>query len=225
MSDPSRQLIDSWRANAPAWASAVRSGSIASRRLATDAAILRAVRERSPARVLDAGCGEGWLVRALAADGIQVTGMDASAPLIELARAEGGGEFILCSYAEAIEQPDRVGGPYDVVVLNFALFEESPAPLLGALGTRLLPGGVLLIQTIHPWSDAGRGRYVDGWRTETFSGMDGFVESMPWYFRTMTSWLELLRESGYRLERLREPAHPDTGEPLSLLLAAVPNRP
>lgn len=63
------RLVASWDANAAAWTDAVRSGQIASRRLATDAAavdaVVRAVDGRV-ARVLDVGCGEGWLSRALA---------------------------------------------------------------------------------------------------------------------------------------------------------------
>ncbi|HSK40392.1 MAG TPA: hypothetical protein VK943_11555, partial [Arenibaculum sp.] len=58
-------LADSWTANAGLWTQAVRSGAIASRRLATDDAVVRAVAARRPRRVLDLGCGEGWLARAL----------------------------------------------------------------------------------------------------------------------------------------------------------------
>jgi SAM-dependent methyltransferase len=39
-------------------------------------------------RVLDAGCGEGYLARVLAASGAQVTGMDISPRLIEQARSQ-----------------------------------------------------------------------------------------------------------------------------------------
>ena len=221
MSDRSEQLARSWRANAEAWTRAVRDGAIASRTLATDAAVLEAIRERRPDRVLDVGCGEGWLVRALAADGIEAAGVDASAPLVERARAAGG-SFEARSYAELASDPASAGGPYDAVVLNFALFEEDAAPLLQGLRGALAPGGALVVQTVHPWSGPGGEGYRDGWRVESFAGLGDFPEPMPWYFRTMASWFELLRASGYRLERLREPAHPDTLQPLSLLLVAMP---
>lgn len=220
MTDRSHQLARSWEANAGSWTKAVRSDAIASRRLATNEAILQAVRSRKPDRMLDVGCGEGWLVRAFAAEGVSVMGVDGTASLIEHARAEGGGRFGVCSYAGLIEEPEQVGSDYDVIVLNFALFEEDITPLLRALRTVLSSRGALIIQTVHPWSDKGRGRYQDGWRTETFDGLEGFSEPMPWYFRTMSSWVDSLNESGYRLDQLIEPAHPESYEPLSLMLIA-----
>lgn len=60
-------IIDSWRKNVESWTSAVRERRIDSRRLATDQAIIDATLSRSPHSVLDLGCGEGWLVRALGA--------------------------------------------------------------------------------------------------------------------------------------------------------------
>jgi hypothetical protein len=56
-------------------------------------------------------------------------------------------------------------------------------------------------------------------------GSDGGAwRPMPWFFRTVGSWVALLREAGYELEELREPLHPQTGLPLSLLTAAKPIR-
>ena len=43
---------------------------------------------------------------------------------------------------------------------------------------------------------------------------------MPWFYRTLGSRTAALRASGYRLREVREPAHPETREPLSLLLVA-----
>ena len=65
-------ILDAWHANAQAWERAVREGRIASRKLVTDQAIVEAVLSRSPRTVIDLGCGEGWLARALARAGVQV---------------------------------------------------------------------------------------------------------------------------------------------------------
>jgi hypothetical protein len=41
---------------------------------------------------------------------------------------------------------------------------------------------------------------------------------MPWYFRTMGSWLAAARDAELVVERLEEPLNPETRRPLSLLL-------
>jgi SAM-dependent methyltransferase len=123
----------------------------------------------------------------------------------------------------------RAGFGFDVAAANFALLDDDPAPLLAALRRSLAPGGALAIQTLHPLS-SGAPPYRDGWRTEEFRGFGGahavaaVWRPMPWYFRTLGSWLALLRESGYALLELREPLHPETALPLSLLLITEPAR-
>ncbi|MDH4580926.1 methyltransferase domain-containing protein [Pseudomonas sp. BN415] len=219
--DNRRLLGHSWHANALAWTRAVREGRIESRRLATDRAILDAVLAHRPARVLDLGCGEGWLSRALAAQGLAVLGIDASRPLVEAAQ-RAGGEFRCLDYAGLQADPGQLG-VFEAVVCNFSVFDEHLEPLLAALGELLAADGVLLIQTLHPWLVRGEEGYRDGWRCENFAAFAGeFPEPMPWYFRTLESWCGLLLRSGYRIDALREPAHPHTGEPLSLLLEARP---
>ena len=218
MTDEAERLLASWHANAAAWAEAVRSGAIESRRLATDAAILGAVQRRWPQKVLDLGCGEGWLVRALAEQGLAAIGVDGSGPLVEAA-SRAGGRFLRLGYAELVAEPERCGAGFDLVVANFALFEEKTLPLLAALRRIMTADGWLLVQTLHPL--AAGPPYEDGWRTEDFCGFgSGAWTPMPWYFRTLGSWVGVLQEGGFALEALREPAHPQERRPLSLLLEA-----
>ncbi|HVH12992.1 MAG TPA: methyltransferase domain-containing protein [Longimicrobium sp.] len=174
-----------------------------------------------PGRVLDLGCGEGWLMRELAAHGVDVVGLDVAMELVVAAEETGGGRYRCCSYDEVVDDPTRAGGPYDVIACNFSLLGAELVPLLRALRENLDAGGALVIQTVHPWTACGEEPYVDGWRTETFAGFGGdFAEPMPWYFRTVASWMDALRESGFRVATLREPIHPGTGRPASLLLVA-----
>jgi 2-polyprenyl-3-methyl-5-hydroxy-6-metoxy-1,4-benzoquinol methylase len=218
---PEQQLLRAWDANAALWTEAVRAQAIPSRRAGTDQAIVDAVRELRPARVLDVGCGEGWLARRLRAElGCAVTGIDGSAPLIAAAHAvDPAGSYHCLSYQAARAQPAALGGPYDGVVCNFARLGQSLAPVLGALAGSLAPGGALLIQTLHPWAACGDQPYRDGWREETFAGFGaGRWQPMPWYFRTLASWLAQIRTADLALIACREPLDPATGRPLSLLL-------
>ena len=211
----------SWERNAAAWTDAVRERRIASRRDGTDAAIVDAMMRSQPRSVLDVGCGEGWLARALSARGCRVSGIDASEALIASARSLGGGTFEVMTYAELAARAGALGAPFDAIVCNFSLLEADLATELGALREVLAADGHLLIQTVHPWSAKGDGAYADGWRTETFAEFgDGFVEAMPWYFRTLGSWLDLLRGAGFDVERIDEPLGEDRARPLSLMIAA-----
>lgn len=224
------RLLASWDANADAWTTAVREQRIPSRRAGTDAAIVQACLRTSAATVLDVGCGEGWLARALARAGRDVTGIDASAGLIEQATSValdiggsgGRARFSAVGYEQLIADSAALAGPWELIVCNFALLGDPLTPLLRALAQRLAPHGQLLIQTVHPWMAMGDGAYTNAWREENFQGFGvAFPSPMPWYFRTLGSWVEQLTAAGLTVRSLDEPTHPETGRPLSLLLDCV----
>jgi 2-polyprenyl-3-methyl-5-hydroxy-6-metoxy-1,4-benzoquinol methylase len=213
------EILDAWQANAQAWERAVREGSIASRKLVTDQAIVDAVLSQSPRTVIDVGCGEGWLARALATHGVQVLGVDAIPSLVEAAQAKGGGEFRVVSYEDMAA--GALTARADVVVCNFSLLGgASVDALLAAVPGLLEPGGVLLIQTLHPWMADGE-PYADGWREGSWVGCgEGFSRPAPWYFRTLGSWVATLGAAGLRLLDIKEPIHPHTGRPASVIFLA-----
>ena len=47
---------------------------------------------------------------------------------------------------------------------------------------------------------------------------DDFQDAPPWYFRTISSWIALFARHGLRVVEMREPLHPRTGKPVSLIL-------
>lgn len=213
------KIVESWQHNARAWSAAVREGQIESRRLGTDAAVMAAILAFSPRRVLDAGCGEGWLARQLSERGVQVTGFDGSEPLVEEAQQLGGGTFIHLTYEDFISQPSSAGTSFDVVSFNFSLFTADVVPTLRA--ARSITSAIV-IQTIHPFNDAEGHPYADGWRVENFQSMGPqFATPMPWYFRTMQTWINSVTSAGFHSIQLQEPLHPETARPLSLLITGT----
>jgi SAM-dependent methyltransferase len=209
-------IIDSWNKNAAPWVTAVRGGEIESRTLVTNRAIVDAVRSRVPSSGIDIGCGEGWLVRAL--DGVDLIGLDVVPGLVEAARQAGGGDFRTMSYEEIAQ--GRLDMALDVAVCNFSLLgEESVAGIFRAAPSFLRPGGALIVQTMHPVVACGEAPYRDGWREGSWTGFnDGFTDPPPWYFRTLGSWIKLYADHGLQLLEVREPLHPTTGKPASLIL-------
>jgi 2-polyprenyl-3-methyl-5-hydroxy-6-metoxy-1,4-benzoquinol methylase len=214
------RIVESWQKNASPWTAAVRQNQIASRALVTNQAIVDAVLSRSPHTALDIGCGEGWLSRALAQHGIHTIGVDVIPALIEEARRAGGGEFRHVSYEEIAG--GELDVKVDVAVANFSLIgKKSVEGVVRRAPALLNPGGSLVIQTLHPVFSCGEEPYADGWRKGSWSGFsDQFSDPAPWYFRTMETWVGLLTASGFRILEMREPPHPDTGRPASVIFIA-----
>lgn len=209
-------ILESWSRNANPWTSAVRGGDIESRTLVTNAAIVEAVRARAPRTGVDLGCGEGWLVRAL--PGVEMVGVDAIDGLVEQARAAGGGDFRVLSYEEIAA--GALALSVDVAVANFSLIgKEAVEGLFAAAPTYLRKGGTLIVQTVHPLMACGDAPYADGWRAGSWAGFsDDFQDAPPWYFRTIASWIALFEKHGLRVVEMREPVHPRTGKPVSLIV-------
>lgn len=210
-------IRSAWQRNAAPWADAVRQQRIDSRRLVTDQAIVEAVMRQRPKRVLDAGCGEGWLSRRLTALGLAVLGVDAEQGLIDVARAAGGCEFTVASYDDLAA--GSIGQMFDAVVCNFALLgRDSTEALFRAAPALLDPRGTLVVQTLHPHTGDHGLPYRNGWREGSWAGCGpGFAQPAPWYFRTLESWVRLFTDHDLPLIALDEPVHPLTGRPASVI--------
>ena len=212
-------IAQTWVANAGAWIQAVRGERLESRRVATDAAILRAVSRQPVQRVLDVGCGEGWLLRALADAGKDVVGIDVSPGLVDAARRAGAGAVHLMSYDAFAADPTCLGR-FDGAICNFSLFEENLTPLLAAVCAALHPGGFLFVQTLHP-SHAQEGGNARGWREENFEQLaDLGFRPTAWFSHPTEAWTAMLADAGLREVHTDTVSHPHSGVALSLLICA-----
>lgn len=222
-----QRIRRSWLINQAAWTGAVRNGEIESRERVTNQAIIAQLESlkagaASP-RMLDIGCGEGWLARSMAERGWQVTAVDAGPELIRAAKqVEHQGrpiDYHCLDYRDLVEH--ELLSAQSVLVFNFSLLgNDSVSAVLRGLAGRVESGAVLLIQTLHPYSACGEAPYCDGWREGSWDGFsERFVEAPPWYFRTISSWCDLLQDSGWTLQIMREPLL--NGRPASLLLQAI----
>lgn len=214
------QILKSWNKNALVWNKAIENGEIESRKLVTNRAILESIYMLNPVSVLDLGCGEGWLTRALMGKGIQTIGVDGVDELIKIAKARGNGKFVHITYEDLHETSfDPV---FDVVVCNFSLIgKESTANVVKMSHRYLRPKkGKLIIQTLHPDHSQYAGEQ-DGWKNGSWDGFnDEFTDPAPWFFRNLESWKKLILKSGFTRLEMVEPSHPDSGEINSLIIIA-----
>lgn len=219
MKDPNElSILQSWQVNAKPWINAIEADQIESRRLVTNQAIIGTILSLGVKNLLDIGCGEGWLARALIKKGVNVTGVDATPELIDRANALGSGSFHVLNYEEVSTQ--TLNKHYDAAVCNFSLLGKgSVEQLLQALKSVLSKDGYLIIQTLHPISCNSGQAYQDGWREGSWDGFsNAFKQPAPWYFRTIGSWLDLLRQNGFQLIQINEPLNSNNGQACSLIM-------
>jgi SAM-dependent methyltransferase len=135
-------------------------------------------------RVLDVGCGTGFLLEQLAARGFSGVGIDLSPESIAhtTRRLEtlGVSDRLTAEVGSAYEPPE---GPFDLITLTDVLEHlEDPRACLAALRPQLAPGGLLVINTPNRRSLPGARRWlsehgasfikvslapVDNWQTWT----------------------------------------------------------
>jgi ubiquinone/menaquinone biosynthesis C-methylase UbiE len=118
------------------------------------------LKERPRQRILDLACGQGVLCRKLAAEGCDVTGVDAAEPLIEAARRREEQEKAGIRYvmADATKLADESGalwgldaGGFDAVTLVLAIQNMTPlSPVWQGCKVLLKPGGTLIVVMMHP---------------------------------------------------------------------------
>jgi 2-polyprenyl-3-methyl-5-hydroxy-6-metoxy-1,4-benzoquinol methylase len=214
----SEQIIQSWKDNAGNWIATIDNAELESRTLVTNNAIVSTVCGYDCASILDIGCGEGWLTRALREKGKQAFGVDAVAALIENAIAKDGVFYETVSYKELADGKKLQQPAFDAAVINFALIdkEESEA-LIHSIPGYLVQNGLLFIQTLHPLAVAAAGEYINGWKDGSWNGMKrNFEQPYQWYFRTLEDWLQLFAPE-YHLLAIKEPVHPETKKPVSVI--------
>ncbi len=113
-------------------------------------------------RVLDIGCGTGFLLDALARRGFQGVGIDLSPESVAIAQRRleemGAADRLEARVGSAYEPPE---GPFDLITLTDVLEHlEDPRACLRALRERMAPGGLLVISTPNRHSLPGVRRMV-----------------------------------------------------------------
>lgn len=101
----------------------------------------------APARVADLGCGSGSLSVLLAEKGYDVSGLDLSGQMLELARAKAERAGVAVSFEQGdAAEPELEPGAFDVVMCRHVLWAmPDPSAALERWVGLLRPGGRLLL--------------------------------------------------------------------------------
>lgn len=101
------------------------------------------------ARVLDVGCGGGFLSNELARHGQRVTGIDLSPDSLRVARQYDESGTVNYVQADAAHLPWDTGS-FDVVsAMDFLEHVEEPAAIIRECGRVLRPGGLFFFHTFN----------------------------------------------------------------------------
>lgn len=206
-------------------------GDFAKRHLANPA-LLRLLGDVHGRRILDAGCGNGYLSRMLATRGAHVVGVEPTASMSTFAREKEAelGQGITYVQADLAALPD-LGDPFDAVVCSMVLMAIPDwKPAMRACVEALRPGGRFVFAIVHPafeelwptWCAHGEyriDRYLEEYEIPTPSGPD--------FHRPLSAYLNELAALGCRLDEVAEPGlDPDiaaAGEPGLDAYVRLPN--
>jgi SAM-dependent methyltransferase len=171
-------------------------------------AMLRLAEPVAGLRVLDAGCGAGALSEALVERGAEVTGIDSSRALLDLARRRLG-ERAAFQAGDLAEPLPFADGSFDLVVASLVMhYLRDWEPALREFHRLLVAGGRLVISTHHPFMDhrlAGGDDYFATYDfSETWRRGEHEVRMRFWH-RPLRAMTRALAAAGFTLDAVDEP--------------------
>jgi 2-polyprenyl-3-methyl-5-hydroxy-6-metoxy-1,4-benzoquinol methylase len=213
----------SWDENAQFWVQIIRGNRDRYRLGLTNPAVQDAVGQVDGVRVLDAGCGEGYLSRFFANRGAEVTGIDSSADLIEAAKGHKLAPELPVSFdVGSVDALPYDAETFDLVLCNHVMNDlQDPVQAIDEFSRVLRPDGRIVIMMLHPCfynKHAERGdqknnliasAYFQQRRVSQHFEVDGITSpaaNTAW-LRPLEYYTKSLAQAGFVITGLSEP-HP-----------------
>lgn len=161
-------------------------------------------------RVLEVGCGSGPLTAWLLDHGAEVTAVDASMEMLDLARGRVGerARLIAARLEEPLTfQPD---GSVDLVVASLVMhYVRDWEPVVAEFHRVLAPGGAVVFSTHHPamdWQLHSPADYFAVLRVSETWQMQGEPHPVTFWRRPLTAMTAAISAAGFVIDELREPS-------------------
>jgi 2-polyprenyl-3-methyl-5-hydroxy-6-metoxy-1,4-benzoquinol methylase len=165
--------------------------------------------------VLDAGCGEGYLARILAARGARVTAVDLAPRLVELARAkpaDGPTSPIDYRVADLSEPRPELAERFDAVGSYFVLNDvEEYRGFAQTLARALKPGGRCVLAFNNPYDyivRRGLGSVYFATGAAHPCGLSSVGVPVSFYHHTLAEYVDAFLAAGLHLTRIVDVDHP-----------------
>jgi len=159
-------------------------------------------------RVLDAGCGDGYLARVLARRGARVTGIDLAPNLIDIARSkDAAGDIEYLTGDLSLPQP-AFAGRFDAVA-SYLVLNDLPGyrGFAATLAASLKPGGRMVIALNNPYCAVIHQHVADYFDSGAVSRYRGLWEqgiNVYYHHRTLEDYLDAFLNAGLRLVKLAD---------------------
>jgi SAM-dependent methyltransferase len=228
------KIREQWENNANAFAGLIDGKGTPHHREILNPCVERLLGDVKGKRLLDAGCGEGYLARHYAKKGAIVTAIDVSKRLIETSQQLSKKDAIKVDYRvdsvchiASIQTPEFDIVLSNLVLLNIPCLEEA----IEEFHRVLKEGGVLVFSIVHPaFNFYGPGTWQMGERDPTthrrggvFFKVDRYFEEkeyerfwktksgspfpapISFFHRTLSTYLNSLSRTGFQLIEFAEP--------------------
>jgi trans-aconitate 2-methyltransferase len=145
-------------------------------------------------RILDVGCGTGYLTNLIAASGAMVTGMDSSVDMIAKAKNEYPHLPFKVASVTGFQFEETFDALFSNAVLHWVTEKEKA---IACMYNNLKPGGRLVLEM------GGKGnvaKIVGALRTALVKhGFTTNANREPWYFPSLSEYTGLLEKQGFRV--------------------------
>lgn len=208
-----------WNSVADDWRIQVGDDGDENRRLNSDPVLWKYAGEVRGLRVLDAGCGTGYLTKKLHDCGAHVTGVDFSERMLAVARRLNPAiDFRMDSCAELQTCQDE---EFDIIISNYVLMDvENLEGCINAFARVLKTRGKAVTIFSHPCFPQGAARIPEDGTSRVAYGWDHsyferrrrvdppwshFKTEFIWFHRPLSDYWDAFRAAGFVVEQLAEP--------------------
>lgn len=209
-----------WEENANYWIKIIRENLDPFRLIMTNKAIFQLLKGRKKLKILDAGCGEGYLARALAKKGHRVWGIDISEKLIKAAKDEEKGKPLGIKYFVGdFTKTNFPSSFFDVILSHQTINETFFSERAIAEFYRLLKNkGKLILLFLHPCFEFRERRLGQRFNVSDYFQkkilkkkflVSGLWSPVPdsYIHLPLEKWIDIITRNGFLISKIVEP-HP-----------------
>lgn len=158
--------------------------------------------------ILDAGCGEGFLARVLAARGARVTGIDLSPRIIQIAREKDPDATIDYRVADLSRPLPDLNGRFDLIGSYLVLNDvQDYCGFASTLASLAKPGAQVVLAFNNPYSSVVREHVTDYFASGAMGTYGGLSEQgvrARYYHRTLEEYLDAFLNARLQLVKLAD---------------------